>query len=791
MALLHLENIGKIYASEGAIAVGIRGVDLSFDKGEFVCITGKSGSGKSTLLNVISGMDSYEEGELYIEGETTSHYLEAEREEYRQKYISFIFQDYNIIESFTVLENVELALMHIDDKRERRKAALELIDRVGLTSHVKHKGSKLSGGQKQRTVIARALAKDSPIILADEPTGNLDSETSKEIIKLLGEVSKDKLLIVVTHNYDDFEDYATRHVRIFDGAIEADEVIRASRLTNEGSPTDNTAKNSTDAPISDSVNAGDMPDYRSTDMGLSKKSAKKPLVSKHDIQKGSELGSVIFKARPRLSVFLALLLIIGTMALFLLTSLCSGATGLFSDKYMFNHIDGRVVITKRTGEIITKAELEALKSELGAKNHLHYDLLLDQSYYYSTLLEDVETAETEYAKLNCTYGKDYGDDIVGRYPEKAGEALLRLPISYRNLFGKDELRDVKAYFGNVALKVTGVSYYLDNNIPGEILMTEDGFNEATAIYYLIYSSSTSIEARVDTGNDLVKTFNFYDFYPSYEADYGKIHLINKEYESTVAESPDAKTTVSFAASYYNYRYDYYDGSSSSKTFTKELTDEYVSNNKITIDSPYAYYDEYSSAIIFHPSLLAEIADETLALAYKQASLFFENDAAAHEAVKALEDKGYIAIPSDTTYSPTGEDVLIDTIASVGLGAVWLFGIAFLWLFICLCSKKSLDAFASDISIMRSMGIPLKVIRIGTYVRMLLSVIPAYVMVIVISILIYTTPAFNKIFAYLYFKDYILIFIGVLLLTLAVTRSQVKNLFGESVSRALKGGTRNA
>jgi ABC-type lipoprotein export system ATPase subunit len=189
MAFLSLKDIGKIYVSDNNVTVGIRGINLSFEKGEFVAVTGKSGSGKSTLLNVISGMDTYEEGELFIEEQPTSHYLQPDWEEYRSKYISFIFQDYNIIESFTVLQNVELALMHIEDKKERRQRALELIDRVGMTSHIKHKGSKLSGGQKQRTVIARALAKDSPIILADEPTGNLDSKTSAEIIELLKEVS--------------------------------------------------------------------------------------------------------------------------------------------------------------------------------------------------------------------------------------------------------------------------------------------------------------------------------------------------------------------------------------------------------------------------------------------------------------------------------------------------------------------------------------------------------------------------------------------------------------------------
>ena len=212
MALLTLKNIGKIYVSEGNVAVGIRGVNLTFDRGEFVAVTGKSGSGKSTLLSVISGMDTYEEGDLLIEGKSTAHYTQPDWEEYRQKYISFIFQDYNIIESFTVLQNVELALMHITDPRERRRRAMELIRRVGLSDRVRQKGSKLSGGQKQRTVIARALAKDSPIILADEPTGNLDSATGKEIIELLREVSKDKLVIVVTHNFEQVEYCATRHI---------------------------------------------------------------------------------------------------------------------------------------------------------------------------------------------------------------------------------------------------------------------------------------------------------------------------------------------------------------------------------------------------------------------------------------------------------------------------------------------------------------------------------------------------------------------------------------------------
>ena len=164
--LLRLKNIGKIYDSNDILTIGIRGINLDFDYNEFVTIEGESGSGKSTLLNVIGANDSYEEGELYINGEETSHYGATEWEKYREKYIATVFQDFNIIENLTVLENVELALLRFDDKKTRREKARELIEKVGLIKQINQRGSKLSGGEKQRTVIARALAKDAPIILA-------------------------------------------------------------------------------------------------------------------------------------------------------------------------------------------------------------------------------------------------------------------------------------------------------------------------------------------------------------------------------------------------------------------------------------------------------------------------------------------------------------------------------------------------------------------------------------------------------------------------------------------------
>ncbi len=223
MKILKLENVSKYYKSAETVSVGMQNVSASFDIGEFVAITGESGSGKSTLLNVISGLDGYEEGELYHYGEETSHYTISDWETYRSSYVGFVFQNYNIIDSYTVYQNVLFALeVQGYPKDKRRKRALELIDRVGLSSHKNHKASKLSGGQKQRAVLARALAKDTPIIVADEPTGNLDSESSKQVMALLHEISKDKLVIVVTHDYAQVEPYATRKIRMHDGTIVED-----------------------------------------------------------------------------------------------------------------------------------------------------------------------------------------------------------------------------------------------------------------------------------------------------------------------------------------------------------------------------------------------------------------------------------------------------------------------------------------------------------------------------------------------------------------------------------------
>lgn len=218
--MIELKNVSKYYSNNGIVTLGLRNINLSLHAGEIVAITGDSGSGKSTLLNVITAVDSYEEGEIYFEGNETSYFNQNDMDMFRKNNVSFIFQNYNIIDSYTVLENVMIPLLLIGKSQEEaKKEAKNIIDKVGLSKRIHHKGTKLSGGEKQRCVIARALASDSKILACDEPTGNLDSQTGDEIIKLIQEVAQDRLVLIVTHNYNQIRDIATRRIKMSDGEV--------------------------------------------------------------------------------------------------------------------------------------------------------------------------------------------------------------------------------------------------------------------------------------------------------------------------------------------------------------------------------------------------------------------------------------------------------------------------------------------------------------------------------------------------------------------------------------------
>ena len=221
--MLQLKNIIKTYVTGGITQQALKGISLNFRENEFVSILGQSGSGKTTLLNIIGGLDQYTDGDLIINGISTKQYKSSDWDVYRNQSIGFIFQSYNLISHQTVLANVELALTLAGiSKKERRQRAIEVLEKVGLKDHLHKKPNQMSGGQMQRVAIARALINNPDILLADEPTGALDSETSIQVMELLKEIAKDKLVIMVTHNPELAQEYSTRIIRLKDGVIQGD-----------------------------------------------------------------------------------------------------------------------------------------------------------------------------------------------------------------------------------------------------------------------------------------------------------------------------------------------------------------------------------------------------------------------------------------------------------------------------------------------------------------------------------------------------------------------------------------
>ena len=279
--MLELVNIKKDYKAGSGTVTALKNINLKFEKNEFVSILGPSGCGKTTLLNIIGGLDSYTEGDLIINGTSTKEYKDKDWDAYRNRSIGFVFQSYNLIPHLTVLGNVELALTLCGlSPKERKEASLKALDRVGLSEQINKKPNQLSGGQMQRVAIARALVNNPDIILADEPTGALDSETSKQVMELLKEVSKERLVIMVTHNDTLADKYSSRIIRLLDGEIISSENIinkekdLVTSKTKKGKSKQNNLSVEDDAVKSQDDNAADATAEKSQENTVKKKNFK-------------------------------------------------------------------------------------------------------------------------------------------------------------------------------------------------------------------------------------------------------------------------------------------------------------------------------------------------------------------------------------------------------------------------------------------------------------------------------------------------------------------------------------
>ena len=218
--MLSLKNIVKEYRSGDTKVQALKGISIDFREHEFVAILGQSGCGKTTTLNIVGGLDQYTSGDLIINGKSTKQFKDKDWDTYRNHSIGFVFQSYNLIPHQSVLSNVEIALtLSGVSKSERRERAIEALKKVGLGDQIHKRPNQMSGGQMQRVAIARALVNDPDIILADEPTGALDTETSIQVMDILREISKDKLIIMVTHNPELAKEYSSRIINLLDGKV--------------------------------------------------------------------------------------------------------------------------------------------------------------------------------------------------------------------------------------------------------------------------------------------------------------------------------------------------------------------------------------------------------------------------------------------------------------------------------------------------------------------------------------------------------------------------------------------
>ena len=399
---IKLQNISKYYYSETAVTQALQGINLEFRMGEFVAITGESGSGKSTLLRIISGMDTFDDGELYVDGQPTFQYDEDDWEEYRRTKIGFVFQDYSLIGHYTAKENIVSALLIMGvPEKEAGDKAIHYLERVGLSAQRDQRASKLSSGQKQRLSIARALAKDTDIIVADEPTGNLDSETGAQIVKLLRDLSQDHLVIMVTHNYEQVEKYVTRKVRLHDGSLILD--VSENMDTNQKSEVSENMDTDQKSEVSENMDTdqkSEVSENTDTDQksemsenvdNNEKTSDGKKSESNEERLRDRTIGRIFVRMNAvrqpeKIALFMGFFLAAAIVSFLFIGQLLMNADDIYTKKYSATSFarkdDKRISIRRKDQKFMTKKDIDRLTKMKHVVSVDQYDIVNDVNYYF-------------------------------------------------------------------------------------------------------------------------------------------------------------------------------------------------------------------------------------------------------------------------------------------------------------------------------------------------------------------------------------------------------------------------
>ena len=415
--MLRLDNIKKNYYTATETVAALRGVSLSFRKNEFVSILGPSGCGKTTLLNIIGGLDRYTDGNLYIGGRSTAEFSDRDWDVYRNHRVGFIFQSYNLIPHQTILQNVELALTIAGMEREERvRRAKQTLDRVGLAGMYNKRPNQLSGGQCQRVAIARALVNDPEILLADEPTGALDTVTSGQIMDLIREIAGERLVIMVTHNPELAEDYSTRIIRLLDGLVTED--------TNPFTPEDEIAECAATADAEQKV--ADAEDAALIASGASARALKKAAKRRRERAKMSFFTAFRLSARNLLSKRRRTALVgfagsIGIIGIAMVLAISAGIRGYVTSMQDDMLSGNPITITKVTYDLsalMGMMDVEDKVDIVKSPNHVYVNSLIEYLAETADQMKNLQINNdltAEYTKYVLSMPKDYYAAIKVNY----------------------------------------------------------------------------------------------------------------------------------------------------------------------------------------------------------------------------------------------------------------------------------------------------------------------------------------------------------------------------------------
>ena len=692
---IELRRVSKYYAGEDTVSMGFSRIDLNLDIGEFVAITGESGSGKSTLLNVISGLDTYEEGEMFVCGEDTTAYGTEDYENYRKTYIGNIFQDFNLINSYTVYQNIETVMLLCGKKkRECKQRINELIDLVGLTKYRRTKVSKLSGSQKQRVAIARALAKDAPIIVADEPTGNLDSVSAQSVMETLAKVSTDKLVVIVTHNYEQAEPYVTRKLTMHDGKIIEDKTVAPPRLSSAEQYIAETGTAQTDdaKPREGRVARAEKAE-QAAEAGKATMHAE-PVYRPRKMRKGSELRLGLRNTFNLPAKFILLFIVYFFVSTAVLSQYATTINSMHesdligSNPYFVNMSSDRIIIKKADESSFTDADFNAVTSTPNIREIVKNDLALDSGVSFS--MGDFYI-EGPVMPVNDVKPEDIK---YGHMPEDEYEIVIKLDATSDALItigGADEfigetvqLKDMsqmQSYEFSHKIKVAGI--IVDENLDEDSDFSLYGYStiyasEAVSNELLISMMAATSSSEMNFGGTRVNNDYNRSIFSSSKVPDGKVYLFEDQtyyYKDQKAAGEDFKLKIKNR--FFESEGDY--------TVDKILT---VKNCDDLVGIPADEYDMYYNCVFISNNDFRALFDK----GFYQITAYMENEQDSDETQALLRDKGFTTLAlKDSLGDQTGGFNVLITLMTYGrllLEFIILFFIAYAVIRLIMRSRNS-------------------------------------------------------------------------------------------------------